>query len=231
MNLQHSAAVAPGATRPTSSHNTPSQNTSRRLGTCRLAASSQPLGLTLIELLVVLAIIAIVAGFAIPSFRGLVASTCVSNAVNAFLIDTHYARVEAISRGKTVTICRSADPAADPPKCSSGTGVAVGGWKEGWFVFTDADGDGTFDSGTDTVVRVQQAFADTGSFLAVNTAGGAVNNRNYISYDAYGRAVGLQGRWLVQAAGALGNDRSYTRTLCMNMVGRIRILAGEVLCA
>ena len=110
-------------------------------------------------------------------------------------------------------------------------GMAVGGWKEGWFVFTDEDGDGAFDSGADTVIRVQEAFANTGSFLAVSNAGGAVNNRNYISYDAYGRAVGLQSRWLVQAAGALGNDRSYTRTLCMNMVGRIRILAGEVSCA
>jgi len=231
MNLQHSAAAALGATEPASPYNTLPKTISRRAGAPLPATHRQPRGLTLIELLVVLAIIAIVAGFAIPSFRGLVASTCVSSAVNAFLVDTHYARGQAVSRGRTVTICRSAAPAAAPPKCSSGDGMAVGGWKEGWFVFTDEDGDGAFDSGADTVIRVQEAFANTGSFLAVSNAGGAVNNRNYISYDAYGRAVGLQSRWLVQAAGALGNDRSYTRTLCMNMVGRIRTLAGEVSCA
>lgn len=235
MNLQHNAAAAPGAAGLASPHNAnlqaPFQSISRHIATRRRASRPQPQGLTLIELLVVLAIIAIVAGFAVPSFLGLVASTCVSRGVNAFVADTRYARGEAMRRGKTVTLCRSADPAADPPKCSSGTGAAVGGWKEGWFVFTDEDGDGTFDNAADTVVRVQQPLTDIGSFLAVNNAGGAVNNRNHISYDANGRAIGLQSRWLVQAAGSLGNNASYTRTLCMNIVGRVRIQVGVAPCA
>lgn len=222
MNLQQQAAAAPAAARPKSLHDIPSQTT---------PPAPRTRGVTLIEVLVVLAIIAIVAGFAIPSFLGLMASTRVSWTVNAFVSDTRYARGEAMRRGITVTLCRSADPAADPPKCSSGNGVAVGGWREGWFVFADEDGDGAFDSGADTVVRVQQALANAGNFLAVNNAGGAVNNRNHISYDANGRAVGLQSRWLVQAAGALGNNRSYTRTLCMNMAGRVRVQVGEVPCA
>ncbi|MFS2036806.1 GspH/FimT family pseudopilin [Polaromonas sp. CT11-55] len=230
MNLQHQAAAAPAATTPQRLDNAPLQAAppagTRRLSTCPL-----PRGLTLVELLVALAIIAIVAGFAIPSFLGLVASTRVSATVNAFVADTHYARGEAIRRGKTVTICRSADPVAHPPKCSSGNGAAVGGWREGWFVFTDEDSDGAFDSGTDTVMRIQEAFANAGSFLAVNHAGSPVNNRNYISFDATGRAVGLQARWLVQAEGALSTNSSYTRTLCMNMGGRVRVQAGEAPCA
>jgi len=231
MNLQYNAAAALGATRPANPCNTSPRSISRRMATRRLTARPQPRGMTLIELLVVLAIIAIVAGFAVPSFLGLVASTCVSRSVNAFVADTRYARGEAMRRGKTVTICRSAAPSANPPKCSSGTGAAVGGWKEGWFVFTDEDGDGAFDIGADTVVRVQESFTDIGSFLAVNNAGGAVNNRNHISYDANGRAVGLQSRWLVHAAGSLGNNGSYTRTLCMNIVGRVRIQVGVLPCA
>lgn len=230
MNLQHQAAAAPAATSPKRLANTPLQTTPQA-GARPLPARPRPRGITLVELLVALAIIAIVAGFAIPSFLGLVASTRVSSTVNAFVADTHYARSEAMRRGKTVTLCRSADPAANPPKCSGGDGAAAGGWREGWFVFTDQDSDGAFDNGTDTVVRIQEAFANAGSFLAVNHAGSPVNNRNHISFDATGRAVGLQSRWLVQAAGALASNSSYTRTLCMNMVGRVRVLAGEVPCA
>jgi len=230
MNLQHQAAAAPAATRPKRLDNTPLQ-TIPPPGARRFSAHPRPRGITLVELLVALAIIAIVAGFAIPSFLGLVASTRVSSTVNAFVLDTRYARGEAMRRGKTVTICRSADPAAKPPKCSGGNGAAVGGWREGWFVFTDEDGDGAFDSGADSVVRIQDAFAYTGSFLAVNNAGSPVNNRNHISFDANGRAVGLQTRWLVQAAGALASNSSYTRTLCMNMVGRVRVQVGEASCA
>lgn len=231
MNLQYQAAAAPAATRPKRHNNTASHNAPTFADACRRPSRLQTRGITLIELLVALAILAIVAGFAIPSFLGLIASTHVSGTVNAFIVDTRYARGEAMRRGKTVTICRSADPAARPPKCSSGNGVEVGGWKEGWIVFADEDGDGAFDNSADTVVRVQQALANAGNFLAVNNAGGAVNNRNHISYDANGRAIGLQTRWLVQAAGSLATNSSYTRTLCMNIVGRVRIQAGEASCA
>jgi type IV fimbrial biogenesis protein FimT len=231
MNLQSQAAAAADAQCPKSLHGTYPQTNIQCANTRRASARTRPRGLTLIELLVTLAIIAIVAGFAIPSFLGLVASTCVSRTVNAFVSDTRYARGEAMRRGKTVTICRSADPATNPPKCSTGTGVAVGGWKEGWFVFADEDGDGTFDKGADTVVRVQQPLADVSNFLAVNNAGGPVNNRNHITYDATGRAIGLQSRWLVHAAGSLSANNRYTRTLCMNFVGRVRVQAGEAQCS
>jgi len=227
MNLQHQAAATPAAHGPRGPHSTPPRTPAQRTPSTR----PRPRGLTVIELLVVLAIIAIVAGFAIPSFLGLVAGTCVSRTVNAFVLDTRYARGEAMRRGKNVTICRSADPAAEAPKCSTGTGLAAGGWREGWVVFADEDGDGAFDSGADTVLRVQQGFTSVGNFLAVNSAGSPVNNRNHISYDATGRAVGLQSRWVVQAPGALSADRRYTRTLCMNVVGRVRVHAGEAQCA
>jgi type IV fimbrial biogenesis protein FimT len=192
---------------------------------------AHPHGFTLTELLVIMAIIAIFASFAIPSFRGLITSTSVSNAVNAFVSDTRYARGEAMRRGKSVTICRSADAAAVSPKCSGANEPTVGSWMEGWLVFVDENGNGAFNATSDTVLRVQQALTGIGSFLAVGTAGNAANDVNYIVYQATGRAVGLQSRWLVQAPGASSAaNTTYTRTLCINFAGRVRTLPGGVKC-
>jgi type IV fimbrial biogenesis protein FimT len=192
---------------------------------------ARPHGFTLTELLVVTAIVAIFASFAIPSFRGLIASTSVSSAVNAFISDTRYARGEAMRHGKSVTICRSANAAAVPPRCSGAGDPIVGSWMEGWVVFVDENGNGAFNAASDTVLRVQQALTGIGSFLVVGNSGNAANDGNYVVYQATGRAVGLQRRWLVQAPGAaIAANTGYTRTLCMNFVGRVKTLPGGIPC-
>jgi type IV fimbrial biogenesis protein FimT len=229
MNMQHQAAIAAPRAQsprgPSNRHGAPTPIT------VRVTQRRPPRGFTLIEMLVVMAIIAIFASFAIPSFRGLIASASVSNAVNAFVADTRYARGEAMRRGKSVTICRSANSAAITPACSSGDGAAVGGWMEGWMVFVDEDGDGAFDGGTDTVVRVQEPFTGLGSFLALTNAGSPRNDRNYLTYNATGRAVGLMGRWLVQAQGiSSAANTTQTRTLCLNILGRVKTYTGGIPC-
>lgn len=188
-------------------------------------------GFTLIEVMVVIAIVAILVSLAVPSFVGLIASTSISRTVNGFISDTRYARGEGMRRGKTVTICRSNDPAAAVPVCSGGDGLAVGGWMEGWVVFFDDNGNGVFNSPADTVLRAQEAATGISDFFAVAAnATSAVATGNRITYDASGRAVGQQGRWLVHASGSLSADNYYTRTLCMNSVGRVRVQQGDVAC-
>lgn len=187
-------------------------------------------GFTLIETMVVTAIIAILAAMAAPSFLGLIAGTNVSSAVNSFISDSRYARGEAMRRGKSVSVCRTSTPADAAPVCSGGDGLAVGGWAEGWIVFEDLDHDGIRDAG-DTILRSQEPLSRIGNFFAVaaNTVS-AVSTGNSIRFDATGRAVGQQGRWLVRASGDFANDVRYTRTLCMNSVGRVRLTQGEVVC-
>jgi type IV fimbrial biogenesis protein FimT len=189
-------------------------------------------GFTLIELLVVIAIIGILSALAIPSFVGMIARTSVSKSVNNFISDTRYARGEAMRKGKSVTICRSDNPMAVAPVCGAGDGLAVLGWASGWVVFADENGDGAFNAGTDTVLRVQEQLSGVGDFYAVGAAPlvSAVNNGNFIAYDGTGRAIGLQRRWLVHASGGFINDATYARTLCMNSVGRVRLITGEAAC-
>ena len=189
-------------------------------------------GFTLVELLVVIAIVAILASIAVPSFTGLIANANVSRAVNSFISDSRYARGEAMRRGKNVVMCRSANAMAAIPVCSVGTGLAVGGWMEGWVVFLDETGPGDFDAATDTVLRVQGPVEGIGDFFNVgaNTTSAEAAG-NAIPFDSSGRVVGLQRRRLVHARGALANDVSYARTLCTNSVGRVRVLPGETPCA
>lgn len=85
-------------------------------------------GFTLIELMVTLAVVAILAMIAVPSFRDTIRRNRVSAASNALLADIGYARAEAIDRGQTVTLC----PSASVGSCTSG-GTA---WQSGWMVYS-----------------------------------------------------------------------------------------------
>lgn len=188
-------------------------------------------GFTLIELMVVVAIIAILAALAAPSLSGLIANASVARAVNSFMADARYARGEAMRRGKNVVMCRTNTPTAAAPACSIGDGLAVGGWMEGWVVFVDNDGNDSFSAG-DAILRAQEALTGIGDFFAVgaNTTS-AVNARQSISFDGTGRAVGGMGRWLVHAPASLNDvDDLRTRTLCVNFIGRVRLLQGDVAC-
>ena len=177
------------------------------------------------------AIIGILATLAAPSFLGLLANASVTRATNGFLSDTRYARGEAMRRGKSVTICRTADSTAAAPACSTGDGAAVGGWMQGWVVFLDSNSNGTFDAATDIVLRAQEPMAGISDFFAVAaTTPSAVSTGNRIIYDATGRAIGQSGRWLVHASGSFATNGSYTRTLCMNSVGRVKVQTGDVAC-
>jgi type IV fimbrial biogenesis protein FimT len=145
---------------------------------------------------------------------------------------TRYARGEAMRRGKSVTICRTVNYTAASPACSTGNGSAVGGWMEGWVVFLDSNGNGTFDAATDIVLRAQEPMAGISDFFAVGVSTPtAVGTGNRIIYDGTGRAIGQSGRWLVHASGSFATNAYYTRTLCMNSVGRVKVQTGDVACS
>ena len=111
-------------------------------------------GFTLIELMVTVAIVAILAMVAAPSFSQAILSNKLNAYANNFMASAQLARSEAIKRNSTVRLCRSADGLS----CA-----ASGNWKQGWIVFHDVNNNGAVDSG-DTVIQAQEALSTDYSF-------------------------------------------------------------------
>lgn len=106
-------------------------------------------GFTLIELMVTIAIVAILATVAAPSFNEAILSSRLTAFANSFAAGAQLARSEAIKRNSTVRLCR----AANGTSCANSSG-----WQQGWIVFHDINGDGVVDTG-DAIIQYQQSLA------------------------------------------------------------------------
>ncbi len=181
-------------------------------------------GITLIELTVTVAVLGILAAFAIPSFRSLMNTNRVATLTNELVAALNFARSEAIKRGIPVTVCKTANPDTTNPTCTTS-----GGWQTGWLVFTDKMGAlGSVDEPdslhpgdsqyNDVRLRIKQPTGGNG------TISGNGNVSNFVSYlpggDGRGNGGGLINGTLTVCVGG------YKRDIVINSTGRIRIAKG-----
>ncbi len=176
------------------------------------AALHRMAGVTLIELVVTLSIAAVLMSIAIPSFQNIIAINRLAALTNELSGALQLARSEAVTRSKTVTVCKSNDVSDSTPSCNTSAA-----WQNGWVVFVDDDNDGTLDSG-ELALRVGQPS----SANAVITVG--TNFANYVKFKSDG-----------QSEGSSSNIGTGTLSICMtpnqrniilNQVGRLRIESG-----
>ena len=172
-------------------------------------------GFTLTELLVVMTIVGIIVGLGVPSFKYVTTANRVAAEANALLADMQYARSEAVREGQTVTVCASTDGSS----CVGGTGTS---WQGGWIVFSDANGDGQVNAGTEPVLRVKNKFSGT------DTLSSTVN---VVKFNREGFASGLPNAGLLMSLHESTSNVGYTRCLQVNLVGTLKVVNHATLAA
>ena len=158
-------------------------------------------GYTLLELMMTLAIAAIFAAVAMPSFRYVTNANRIASELNGLLGDLQFARGEAIKEGRNVTVCVS----------TSGTGCTGGtAWQNGWMVFSDPTNVGVYDTG-ETILRVQTTFTGTDTFAATNSV-------TVITFNREGYATGIANGTLITLRDSSSNT-NWTRCLNITLSG------------
>ena len=135
-------------------------------------------GYTLLELLITLAIMAIVMALGIPSFNNALQNNRLESQTYDISTAFSLARMEAIDKGVTVTLCSSSDQAT----CR--TDADQNNWAGGWILFRDINANGQVNTpnctiiANDCVVKVWPALSGASVLTGTN---------NFVIYAIDGR--------------------------------------------
>ncbi|MGM3275676.1 GspH/FimT family pseudopilin [Ralstonia sp. 24A2] len=165
-------------------------------------------GVTMVEIIITLAIVAILAVIAVPSFTGTIQRARTQSEANSLVNDLQFARSEAIKRGLPVSLCASSDGAT----CTN-----ANAWDRGWIVFNDDNGSGAIDTSTDKVLRARAPFTSSDTFTATTTS-----TTKSLTYSRDGFAMNLpnNGAFKVTLSTTSPANATATRCVSVNMVGR-----------
>lgn len=159
---------------------------------------------TLIEMLVAIVLIAIILKLAIPAFTSFIQNNYSVTVATNLVTSLKYARSEAIKRNTPITICATAD--TDFASCGSA-------WNLGWIIFSDLNGNGALDVGSDTVLRIERL---TGSGANVTPSTGTTNlTFNNIGFP---NANASNVTFAISTTGCKGN---YARNVKISLTGGV----------
>lgn len=180
----------------------------------RSARSGVRRGFTAVELLMVIAIAAVLAALAAPSFNPLIERWRVRDTREAMISSLYLARSEAIKRGGAGLKLQKLPLGTACPQASS-----AAEWSCGWVIYADANGNDTVDAGEQI-----QTIAAPRSLSVVARPG-----RERFEFDRWGGAKLNAVGFLIYPA-ATGSTSAATTVLCMSSGGRVRSKVGASRC-
>lgn len=186
------------------------------------AARGGQAGLSVMEILMGLAIFFVLGLLAFPSFTRLTLENRMASELNELVAGMQLARSEALKRGRSVSLCRTANPQAALPVCGTGNG-----WEAGWVVFADDSTPGVIDSADDLLLirhvdtrgkltlrgdtTLAQNIRFNGSGMALGSAGNLVAC-DHRGFGADSRAVIVTSGGLIRTTRAPGNGPTDCRS-------------------
>lgn len=189
-------------------------------------------GFTLIELLVTIAIVAILAALAAPSFQTFIVRNTFSSIGNEFSGSILRARNEAVTKNICTTMCVSTTVDADKPFCSE-TNSATD-WQQGWIVFLNEECRETY--GTDGTTNAVSAE----DLLLVRRPGSArytlISTRTTptvrLNFDSQGRpSLSAAGRFDLNYPSNTALSLEHAFNVCIDALGRTRSVPGTSTCS
>ena len=171
-------------------------------------------GFTILELMMTIAVIAVLAGIAAPSFMSIIRANRIVTDNNDLISALTLARSEAIKRGVRVTVCPTTDQAA----CDTS-----GQWERGWMVFADLTVPGSVTAG-DEIIRVWEA-RDGGTTIR---AGGSFSD--FVSFVASGETRATPSNADLFNVCDADGDVALGRTINVGLIGYARTEKGATAC-
>jgi type IV fimbrial biogenesis protein FimT len=182
----------------------------------KMSAGHRPaaqLGHTLVELVIVLALAALLTVMAGPPIMGMWQNNNLTGALNGFVGQLNFARLEATVRHQNVVLCAASSGA----RCSGGVQ-----WEQGWMIFTDPDGDRDCTDGN----ADGQCDADSGFILQIHnglknplTLRSNGSSPSRVRFDTYGASYGSNRSFMLCDS----RGDAAVRSITLSSTGRVRI--------
>lgn len=172
-------------------------------------------GHSLVEVLVATAVLAVLAGAAMPAWRQSMERRTVEVRVESFRSAARMARRLAQEWRTTVSLC-AVEPSSPPDALACRTRGSE--WSDGWLVFLDAMPHGQLDPG-DRLIHVD---------LPGKPAGRVLGTRRHLSFEGLGVSLTAASRFtFLPPSAPLDAQRAPgDLLLCINKPGRARVVDG-----